>query len=414
MRNIILLIVTFVLNAEIQSQTTNNHSFKADSLYRAKLYLKAGKAYKLAAEHAWLNTQKKNYYYNSACSYSLAKKNRLALKYLNLAIKNGYSDKQHMSNDSDLKNLHKSKKWLKLINSIKERLIYSTPEASTLITTDVLNFYKAFDLAINDSINATEIFKKEYFLKGSVGLQDFFSSKIRNLDLFSNYVLKNKSFYNSIRSTLLNTKKFKSQIHDNFSKLKSLYQQAVFPDVYIVIRKRNSNGTISDNGLLIGAEVMSKTPNNSKNWSENQLKWTMDFKNIPITTTHEIIHFNQKGMKKEKTLIKYALIEGSAEFITELITGKTDGDYSAFNSREKKIWKDFKKDMFQDKYNEWIDSQEPKRPRNAMYWAGYLISKSYYENTKNKVKAIYEILNIKNYMDFYNESKVEDFIEKMF
>ncbi|WP_437395270.1 DUF2268 domain-containing putative Zn-dependent protease [Flagellimonas lutimaris] len=273
---------------------------------------------------------------------------------------------------------------------------------------------KTLDLALKDSLNATRLFKRKYFLNGSDGLQDFFASKIQDVNEFSNYVLKNKSFYKSIQPTLVNIKDLKKEIIDNFVKLKSLYPNSVFPDIYFVIGKRTSNGTVSDNGLLIGAEVMSKTPENSKNWNEKLLKWTMDFNQIPITTTHEIIHFNQKGMKSERTLLKYALIEGSAEFIAEIITGRTDGEYHSFIGREKAIWQDFKNEMHQDIYNDWLEGQEPKRPRNSMYWAGYLICKSYYEKAKDKKQAISEILNIKNYTDFYIESEIDEYINNNF
>lgn len=40
-------------------------------------------------------------------------------------------------------------------------------------------------------------------------------------------------------------------------------------------------------------------------------------------------------MAAEKNLLKYSLIEGSADFLAELICGKTDGNYSKFKGREK-------------------------------------------------------------------------------
>ena len=119
-------------------------------------------------------------------------------------------------------------------------------------------------------------------------------------------------------------------------------------------------------------------------------------------------------MAVEKHLLKYALIEGSAEFMAELITGHTDGNYGAFKGREKSIWEDFKKDMHKDVYGDWLQAQEPKRPRNGMYWAGYLICKSYYKRAKDKNQAIFDILHIENYLEFYKKSQVDEYINSKY
>lgn len=281
-----------------------------------------------------------------------------------------------------------------------------------LITSDISLFYEAFDKALNDTSNAQTIFKEWYFKKGTIGLQDFYKMKINGEDKFTYSILKQKVFYQSIRETLTNINSHSDSIYSGFHKFKEIYDNAIIPNVYFLIGRRTSNGTASKNGLLIGAEVMSKTKDNSVNWSEGQKKYTMNFSQIPVTVFHEVIHFNQNEMKKEKTLLKYAIIEGSAEFITELICGQTDGDYSAFQRREKAIWTDFQNEMSNDVYDSWLIENEPKRPRNAMYWVGYWICKSYYDNATDKKQAVFDILHIKNYKDFYIKSKVDDLMNK--
>jgi hypothetical protein len=66
------------------------------------------------------------------------------------------------------------------------------PRLSKIYTSDIDNFYKAFDLAINDTDNAKNIFKKEYFSKGTKGLKDFYKTKIGNIDKFTKFVITNK------------------------------------------------------------------------------------------------------------------------------------------------------------------------------------------------------------------------------
>lgn len=281
-------------------------------------------------------------------------------------------------------------------------------------TSDIDNFYNAFDLALKDSVNAVKIFNKEYFKKGSKGLKDFYKTKIKDKEKFVEVVLKGKKFYQSIKHDLKNISLFKDSIIMNFYKFRNLYPDAKFGTIYFVVGRLNSNGTISKNGLIIGSELLSKTQTNSISWNEDLKNWILPYHHIPVTVCHEMIHFNQEGMIQEKNLLSYALREGSAELLTELFTGKTDGDYSAFKNRELIIWQDFKKEMYLNVFNSWHKNNEPLRPRNALYWAGYLICKSYYENSNDKRQAIFNILNIKDNTGFYEKSKVEEYLKNVY
>jgi hypothetical protein len=270
---------------------------------------------------------------------------------------------------------------------------------NSIYTIDIENFYKSYDLAIKDTANALKIFEENYFEKGTIGLDDFYKFKIKDKRKFVEKVLKGKDFYSSIRQELSNVSIYEDTIKSNVIKFKELYPKAKFGNLYFVVGRLNSNGTISKNGLIIGTELLSKTNKNSNSWNKELQNWVLEFNHIPITVFHEMIHFNQKGMKQEDNLLSYSLHEGSAEFLTELFTGKTDGNYLKFIGRELIIWNDFKKEMNLNVFNSWRDENEPLRPRNALYWTGYLICKSYYENSEDKKQAIYDILNIKNNKD---------------
>lgn len=410
----ILIIMGLFISNTVFCQTSKELAQKADSLYHAKSYFEAGNLYYKSAELGWINSIKRVGYYNATCSYSLAKKNDLAFKSLKKCLKNGFSSKSQLEADADFEYMKSDSRWTIALSLIRGRNV-KKPKSVKIVTSDIHLFYKTFDTALKDSTNATKIFKEKYFKKGSIGLQDFFVAKIKDEDQFTKYVFKNKIFLNSIRSTLLNTKKFKSEIIKNLKKYHKIYPNAVFSNVYFVIGRETSNGTASGNGLLIGSEVMSKTLEDSKSWSKEKINRILNFSQIPTTVAHEIVHFNQGGMKEEKTLLRYALVEGSSELIAELITGIGDcGGFPEFAGREKTIWKDFKIDMYEDKYKEWHNAQEPNRPRNGMYWAGYQICKSYYEQAKDKNQAIYDILNIKDYKAFYEKSNIDVYIEKTF
>lgn len=82
--------------------------------------------------------------------------------------------------------------------------ISDEPYSSKIYTSDIDNFYKAFDLALNDIDNAKRIFKKEYFSKGTKGLKDFYKTKIKDIDKFAGFVIRHKEFYSSIRKDISN------------------------------------------------------------------------------------------------------------------------------------------------------------------------------------------------------------------
>jgi len=280
-----------------------------------------------------------------------------------------------------------------------------------IISTDIENFYTAFHQMDENSQDIEALFSKNYFARGTKGLRDFYRYKIKDRKQFVATVEQGKGFYASIEEDLMQVDLFRDTIVNNFKKFKQVYPKAQFGDIYFVVGRLNSNGTISKNGLIIGVELLSKTPENSTNWNKDLQKWVLDFDHIPVTVFHEMIHFNQKGMRRENNLLSYALREGAAEFLAELFMGSTDGDYAAFQGRAASIWKDFEKEMHKDVYASWHRENEPLRPRNALYWAGYLICKSFYEEAADKRKAIDEILNIKSGTDFYERSKIADKIK---
>ncbi|MFA6072031.1 MAG: hypothetical protein WC810_25975, partial [Janthinobacterium sp.] len=79
------------------------------------------------------------------------------------AVTGGYKNADRIIKDTDLESLHALPSWSKLINSIKTAKNSTTdPYKAKLITSDVKNFWKAYDLAKKDSANALNLFRKYY------------------------------------------------------------------------------------------------------------------------------------------------------------------------------------------------------------------------------------------------------------
>jgi len=128
---------------------------------------------------------------------------------------------------------------------------------------------------------------------------------------------------------------------------------------------------------------------------------------------HEMIHFQQGSMADDTTLLKAAIGEGMANFLGLLAADTiTEGRLDEFaKGKEKTIWEGFKKEMYQNKIDNWLyngDHETPDRPADLGYWMGQQICKAYYDNANDKKKAIYEMLHIKDYRKFVEDSKVDE------
>lgn len=117
-------------------------------------------------------------------------------------------------------------------------------------------------------------------------------------------------------------------------------------------------------------------------------------------------------MKEDTTLLYYAIREGMADFLCEMITGKNPSarQQEFANTRRKEIWNDFKQEMYLRRSHNWIANggQESKdKPADLGYYVGYEICKAYYDKADNKKMAIKEMLSISDYRSFFEKSSYD-------
>lgn len=109
---------------------------KADSCYEAKNYKVSANFFAKAIK---IKPQSKKNFYNAACAASLANDKINSLKWLEVAINNGFEDLNHIKTDSDLDNIRNEKKYIKVITELQKKteLIeanYDKPLQSELLT----------------------------------------------------------------------------------------------------------------------------------------------------------------------------------------------------------------------------------------------------------------------------------------
>jgi Predicted Zn-dependent protease (DUF2268) len=412
MKNLLVLILIYNC-AFAQQQKVDSLLQLGNTFYKKKEFKTAAKIWENASELAENKIVKRDYYYYTAIAFAEAKDSTNSFRCIEKSVKScGYNDLPVLVADESFTFMKQSKRWQKLIKSIK--VPYTTnPRKVKIIDSDVINFWKAYDLVAKNPEKAKQIYKEEYIDKGSMALQYYYVNKIDNIE---NFVLQHnvkKKYYKSIRKNTLVTKKFQSFYKKSFKKLKEIYPQAIFPPIYFVIGKYNSAGTISSDGLILAIDqvCMSKDTDISEltTWEKNN---NSGFDDLPYTVAHELIHYEQAGMAQSKTLLKAAIEEGMADFIGELISGKTANErlHVYAKGKEKIIWADFKKEMLQSDISNWIansDQETAEKPADLGYWVGYQICKLHYDQKEDKKKAIYDMLNIQDYEQFLKESKIE-------
>jgi hypothetical protein len=417
--SIICIFSIYQINGQ-EKPSINKIKADADNHYQAINYNSATNGYLKVIKLSDFESQKLNAAYNAACTLALQKKVDSAFILLKESIEYGFIYKSHIMKDTDLTILHENKQWQKLLDEIPEpKSLNSNPNLAKIVTKDVRNFWEAYDLVKKDTVSKREIYKKFYFDKASEGMQDYMGSKVSSINYFIKHIESYPKLYNTIRENTLKAEVYKNDIQQSFRNFKELYPEAKFPDVYFVMGAFTSGGTVSPSGLLIGINQMSDGEKvNTEELSFDAKLLMNKSKYLPNVVAHELIHFQQDGMKKDTITLGYVIKEGMADFIGELISGETSNRkiFEWTKGKEKKIWNDFKKDIYYNRYYNWIANyniaSEDSYP-DLGYWIGYEICKSYYENAEDKKQAIYDMLNIKDYKTFLADSKWEQKLEKM-
>ncbi|MCR8559021.1 DUF2268 domain-containing protein [Mucilaginibacter sp. BJC16-A38] len=408
-----ILLSLFILKfAASFSQAKSDSLLNAGNIfYGKKEYSKAATIWVQAAEAADNKISKSNIYYYAASVYAAAKDSSNSFKYIELAVnKYGYNDIPGLTGDDDFDFMRSGIRWKKLLASIKPA--YSNdPQKVKIVDSDVKNFWIAFDKANADTAHADSIYKKYYFNKGTTALLDYYVNKMgNNIYSFALDHKEMKKFYASIRPDTYKALAYKNEYIKNNVTLKKLYPEAIFPDIYFVIGKLNSAGTSTGNGLIMAIDQSCKT--NTTDLSEIK-SWQLHYLNplqalVPIVA-HELIHFQQHSMGSDTIMLREAIIEGMADFLGEVISGRTTNERlkTFANGKEKMIWAEFKKDMYLNRKQNWIgngDQDTPDRPADLGYWVGYRICKSYYLHSKNKKQAVYDMFHIGDYKKFLADS----------
>jgi hypothetical protein len=303
-------------------------------------------------------------------------------------------------------------------------LTFSSVFSQKIITTDIDNFWKAYDSIITtkDSIKQYNILNKLYFEKGSYGLKAI--REVRNytakdyLDAINNYPL----FWATIRENTIKAKVLATEIEMGIKQLKQLYLELKPASVYFTIGAFRTGGTTLDSAVLIGCEIAmadqtTVTAEFPKNLSHLKPYFaTNPINNVSFLNVHEFVHTQQK--KHDYNLLNRSVYEGIAEFVAVKATGEASTvpaiAYGKLNNN--KIREKFSKALLSaNAINNWLYNSVNNEfnMRDLGYYVGYAICEKYYEQAKDKKKAIKDMIeldysNEKSFAKYINTSKYFD------
>lgn len=259
------------------------------------------------------------------------------------------------------------------------------PDSARLVTSDIQLFWDAVDKAPPDSL--ASYLQREYLDHGSVGVKDFIRGRILSAEDLAAMVRDRRALYDSVRAAHVDIARADSGIRAAFRRLKAIYPAAVFPDVYFVVGRFNSGGTASKHGLLIGAEMY------------------RDAGALPAIVSHELIHFQQHY--PNPTLLEHSFMEGSADFVGELICGApiNPAAHQYGLAHEHALWEEFRAHLADTAFFPWMYGKPPDgRPNDLGYFIGYRIAQAYYNRMADKQQAIRDIIT-------GGEGRVEQLLE---
>jgi hypothetical protein len=305
-----------------------------------------------------------------------------------------------------------------LRQKIKKEL--ETENQKNVLTIDIDHFWEAFDNLKNcktfaDSVNSFQLL---YLDRATDGLVDFIQVRDLQAEKYVKLVARYPKFYNSLRKNTFDVKKSEQIIEVVFAKFKEIYPNFKPFKVCFAMGIMNTGGTISNNFVLIGTEIITSTKQmDLSEFENNEYRKTFEgseemLSKIKSLVAHECVH-TQQAKSTDPDAIKCELLyralrEGSADFIAELVSGnKKINEYGDKN--EKQIWADFKNELCNENSNNWLynSSTVKNKPADLGYFVGYKIAKEYYNNASDKKQAVNDIIDMRNPIRFLELSKYD-------
>lgn len=255
-----------------------------------------------------------------------------------------------------------------------------TPEGARLVTEDLDRFWTVWDES-GGAPDAAAL-QRGYLDPGSAGLAAFLRLRIESAEALARQIAAAPEYYASLRPIGPLIKQQQPAILAAMRKLEALYPDAVFPDVYFLIGRMNSAGTLDPGGLLIGIDMHGRREGVDLSglhpWHQAVIARPDQLARI---VAHELIHYQQSGRGDQPSLLQQSLAEGSADLLAERIAGGhiNDRAHAFGRANECVLWQEFSARMHARDFSGFLygGDDDSGRPADLGYFIGYRIAEAY-------------------------------------
>ena len=180
---------------------------------------------------------------------------------------------------------------------------------------DVERFYRLYD-SVQGHPSAEQL-QRDYLDAGSEGLHHFAKARRITGEAIAANLAKNPQAYIDAKRCMEVLPDTRNRLRASLRKLVELYPEARLPTVTIAVGRGKPVGTASaDTGVQIGLEALCAT-----DWLNPDLE-----DRFVHVIAHEYVHVQQVPAfveTEQATVLESALMEGAAEFVGELISGRS-------------------------------------------------------------------------------------------
>lgn len=257
---------------------------------------------------------------------------------------------------------------------------------AALDTADVELFYRLYDET--GGRPSAEQLQARYIDAGSPGLRVFFDARRTTAARLAEAVATRPEIYQKARACASTLPRVKGRVDEALARFTALYPQARMPSVTVAVGRGKPIAIGSPvTGVQVGLEALC---------AADFIDPDAESRFVGVLV-HEYAHAQQNPLLTEKekpTVLEAALVEGGAEFVTELMIGRPAYVYfePLTKGREREIETAFAADLDKTDLSAWFYNSTPEKSADLGYWAGYRIAKAYYARAKDKRAALRDIL----------------------
>lgn len=310
----------------------------------------------------------------------------------------------------------------------KDQQLIENENRKNVQTLDIQHFWEAYDAlltaeTVEDSI---ETVQRLYIDRATEGFRQFM--QVRPDVNAANFIQAFRmfpKFYASLRANTDAVFRAEKDVDYVFNRFSEIYDDFKPFKVCFLIGILNTGGTVTDDYVLIGADITCSTA--SLDLSEfshppfDQLLPHLSYsgnigQKIRNIVAHECVHTQQPIdldiAEQSCQLLHACLSEGFCDFVGEFLVGEqinaTLADYG--DQHEEEIWNSFKSAMCEDDLEDWLYNygRFEDKPADLGYYVGYVIAKKYYEASENKSLAIKELIEFRDAEKMLNTSRYKE------